>query len=232
MLAGYLSDRLDRWGDELVPPAEAPPEEQEDEGGTNDESLPPEIILEVLRITEAEMILRDLTREAEQARSALGEAAHRERSLELYDQQDGLADRLDNLMNQMRKLPDGSRTFGAEIRMMASSRRAMVDAAEWMLEGETGRDTLAAETEAIELLLQSRRAGGSGGGGKSSASPGGGNGGTEATDALALSGRAAGANEQGEARGMKRAGRGEPSKIPVEFQESLERYFEGLEAER
>ena len=232
MLAGYLSDRLDRWGDELVPPAEAPPEEQEDEGGTNDESLPPEIILEVLRITEAEMILRDLTREAEQARSALGEAAHRERSLELYDQQDGLADRLDNLMNQMRKLPDGSRTFGTEIRMMASSRRAMVDAAEWMLEGETGRDTLAAETEAIELLLQSRRAGGSGGGGKSSASPGGGNGGTEATDALALSGRAAGANEQGEARGMKRAGRGEPSKIPVEFQESLERYFEGLEAER
>lgn len=232
MLAGYLSDRLDRWGDELVPPAEAPPEEQEDEGGTNDESLPPEIILEVLRITEAEMILRDLTREAEQARSALGPDAHRERSLELYDQQDGLADRLDNLMNQMRKLPDGSRTFGTEIRMMASSRRAMVDAAEWMLEGETGRDTLAAETEAIELLLQSRRAGGSGGGGKSSASPGGGNGGTEATDALALSGRAAGSNERGEARGMKRAARGEPSKIPVEFQESLERYFEGLEAER
>jgi hypothetical protein len=232
MLAGYLSDRLDRWGDELVPPAEAPPEEQEDEGGTNDESLPPEIILEVLRITEAEMILRDLTREAEQARSALGADAHRERSLELYEQQDGLADRLDNLMNQMRKLPDGSRTFGTEIRMMASSRRAMVDAAEWMLDGETGRDTLAAETEAIELLLQSRRAGGSGGGGKSSASPGGGNGGTEATDALALSGRAAGSNERGEARGMKRAGRGEPSKIPVEFQESLERYFEGLEAER
>jgi len=232
MLAGYLSDRLDRWGDELVPPAEAPPEEQEDEGGTNDESLPPEIILEVLRITEAEMILRDLTREAEQARTALGEVAHRERSMELYGQQDGLADRLDDLMNQMRKLPDGSRTFGTEIRMMASSRRAMVDAAEWMLEGETGRDTLAAETEAIELLLQSRRAGGSGGGGKSSASPGGGNGGTEATDALALNGRAAGSNEQGEERGMKRAARGEPSKIPVEFQESLERYFEGLEAGR
>ena len=233
MLAGYLSDRLDRWGDELVPPAEAPPEDQEEEGGTNDESLPPELILEVLRITEAEMVLRDLTREAEQARSALGESRHLERSLELYEEQDGLADRLDALMNQMRKLPDGSRTFGTEIRMMASSRRAMVDAAEWMLEGETGRDTLAAETEAIELLLQSRRAGGSGGGGgKSSASPGGGNGGTKASAALALSGRSAGESDQGEQRGMKRAARGEPSKIPVEFQESLERYFEALEAGR
>ena len=31
---------------------------------------------------------------------------------------------------------------------------------------------------------------------------------------------------------MKRAARGEPSKIPVEFQESLERYFEALEAGR
>ena len=232
MLAGYLSDRLDRWGDELVPPAEAPPEDQEEEGGTNDESLPPELILEVLRITEAEMVLRDVTREVEQARSALGEARHRERSLELYEEQDDLAERLDALMNQMRKLPDGSRTFGTEIRMMASSRRAMVDAAEWMLDGETGRDTLAAETEAIELLLQSRRAGGSGGGGKSSASPGGGNGGTKASAALALSGRATGERDQGEQRGMKRAARGEPSKIPVEFQESLERYFEALEAGR
>ena len=75
----------------------------------------------------------------------------------------------------------------------------MVDAAE--LDGwrrETGRDTLAAETEAIELLLQSRRAGGSGGGGgKSSASPGGGNGGTKASAALALSGRSAGDERAG-----------------------------------
>ena len=233
MLAGYLSDRLDRWGDELVPPAEAPPEDQEEEGGTNDESLPPEIILEVLRITEGEMILRDKTREAEQAKSALEEAGHRERSTELSGQQGDLADRLDDVMNRMRKLPDGSRTFGTEIRMMATARRAMVEAAELMAVAETGRETLAAETEAIELLLQSRRAGGSsGGGGKSSASPGGGNGGTKASAALALSGRSVGDKEQGDERGMKRAARGEPSKIPVEFQESLERYFEALEAGR
>ena len=117
--------------------------------------------------------------------------------------------------------------------MMATARRAMVEAAELMAVAETGRETLAAETEAIELLLQSRRAGGSsGGGGKSSASPGGGNGGTKASAALALGGRSAGDKEQGDERGMKRAARGEPSKIPVEFQESLERYFEALEAGR
>ena len=232
MLAGYLSDRLDRWGDELVPPAEAPPEDQEEEGGTNDESLPPEVILEVFRVTEQEMILRDLTREVEQAMSAMGEAAHRARSGELANQQGDLADRLDDLMNEIRKLPDGSRTFGTEIRMMASSRRAMVEAEDLLAAADSGRETLAAETEAIELLLQARRAGGSGGGGKSSASPGGGNGGTEGAAALALNGRAGGAKEQGEQRGMKRAGRGEPSKIPAEFQESLERYFEALEAGR
>ena len=231
MLGGYLSDRLDRWADELVPPAEDAPEEQEDEGGTNSESLPPAIILEVLRITEAEMILRDVTREAGQAERAVGEEAHRSRTLALAGEQGGLADRLDDLMNRMRKLPDGSRTFGSEIRMMATARRAMVEAQDLLVDADAGRETVAAQTEAIELLLQSRKAGGSGGGGKGS-SPGGGSGGTEASAALALSGRSTGEGEQVEARGMSRAARGEPSRIPVEFVEPLERYFEALESGR
>lgn len=231
MLASYLSDRLDRWADELVPPAEDAPEEQEDEGGTNSESLPPAIILEVLRITEAEMSLRDVTREAGQAEQAVGEEAHRARTLALADEQGDLADRLDDLMNRMRKLPDGSRTFGSEIRMMATARRAMVEAEDLLVDEDAGRETVAAQTEAIELLLQSRKAGGSGGGGKGS-SPGGGSGGTEASAALALTGRSIGEGEQVEARGMKRAARGEPSRIPVEFVEPLERYFEALESGR
>jgi len=115
--------------------------------------------------------------------------------------------------------------------MMATARRAMVEAEDLLVDEDAGRETVAAQTEAIELLLQSRKAGGSGGGGKGS-SPGGGSGGTEASAALALTGRSIGEGEQVEARGMKRAARGEPSRIPVEFVEPLERYFEALESGR
>jgi hypothetical protein len=193
--------------------------------------LPPSIILEVLKITEAEMELRDLTRETEQAKSALTEDEYDARTRPLAYEQDDIAGRVKGVMDDIRKLPDGSRTFGSEMRMLATARRAMVEAFDLLDAADTGRETIAAETEAIELLLQSRRSGGGGGGG-GGASPGGGGGGTDGSSALALAGRSIGEGERIEQRDVKRSTTRTLSKIPIEFQEALDLYFEAIEGTR
>ena len=189
--------------------------------------MPPSIVLEVLKITEAEMELRDLTREVEQARSALEESALDARTRALADEQEDIVFRTETVIEKIEELPDGSSTFDKELKILAAAQGAMEEAYELLDDGLTGPQTIEAETEAIELLLQSRRAGKGGGGGGSS--PGGGGGGTDGASALALAGRSSGAGERVEERDVRRTTARTISRIPIEFQEALDRYFEALE---
>lgn len=191
--------------------------------------MPPSIILEVLKITEAEMELRDATREAEQAREARTAEQVAAAAGPLAEEQEDLVLRTDDVIQDIRELPEGEFEFEREIQTLRGARAAMDEAFVLLDDELTGAPTVAAETEAIELLLRSRRSGGAGGGGGGSTPGSGGKGGTEATSALALAGRAIGAKEEVEERDVDRSTSRTASRIPAEFVEVLGRYFDALE---
>lgn len=190
--------------------------------------MPPSIILEVLKITEAEMELRDLTREAEQARSARTDDEIDVAAEPLEEEQEDLAFRVEDVIDDIKDLDNGEAAFEKEIKMLRAARSCMMEAYELLADSDTAAPTVAAETEAIELLLRSRRAGGGGGGGGGS-TPGSGSGGTDAGAALALAGRSIGENESVQLRDVDRSTSATTSKIPAEFQQALDRYFSALE---
>ncbi len=175
------------------------------------------------------MELRDLTRETEQARAALTTEEFDDRTLPLAEEQDDIVFRTQSVIEQIEELPDGSKDFAQEIELLDAAREAMIEAFEGLDATITGPTTIAAETEAIELLLRSRRAGGGGGGGGGGARRGGGGGGTDAGAALAMSGRAIGEFDVVEERDVDRRQSATVSKVPVELQEALDRYFDAIE---
>src|SRR4051794_39075866 len=104
----------------------------------------------------------------------------------------------------------------------------MDEAAGILARPETGGPAIAAETEAIELLLQSRRINPRGGGGAGS-SPGGGAKGTTQDSALALLGGGVNEKEVREDRGVAQATGDAGPTLPEEFRAGLDEYFNRLE---
>lgn len=242
----FWSDTFDRLADDLVPP----PEEGDGESGEGQSgNVPPEVVLEVLRILEAETHLREETRVAEQSRSVLDPGAFADRAAALADEQHGLGDRVAKLAEMLidaavdgplfgKDIPlfgplpirDGREVFKAEIALFDQVEEVMREAADILARPDTGAEAIGAETEAIELLLASRAAGGGGGGGGGMAlMPGGGGTGTARTPAIANLGRgnrsqrAAGGGEEEQAIGT--SGR----ELPEEFRSGLDDYFNRLE---
>ena len=244
----FWSDTFDRWADELVPPpgsGACPP-------GPPGESLPPEVVLEAMQILEAETNLREETRVAQQVRAGLGADAFRARADRLADTQRKLAQRVEGLVSRLADMPDGPETFAAalermrreivprpaesrrfarEIRLFEVVRGVMVEAGGILARPDTGRQAIAAETEAIELLLQSQFGGGGGGGG-GGRSPGGGGTGSTRDSALARLGEGINARARLEApeeeQAIGRSGR----VLPDEFRDGLDAYFNALERGR
>src|SRR5205085_11675643 len=105
--------------------------------------------------------------------------------------------------------------------------RVMAEATDILARPETGPPATAAETEAIELLLQSKRFKPGGGGGGSN--PGGGGGGTTADSALSLIGRGVNEKEVREAPRAAQATGETGSTLPEEFRTGLDAYFNRLE---
>ena len=197
--------------------------------------MPPSIILEVLKITEAEMDLREATREVEQLRWAMTPAELAERAGPLRGEQESLAVRTDRVGEEIEKLPDAA-SFGDEIGLLAAAESVMREATALLSIPDTGAPTIAAETEAIELLLRSRAAGGGGGGGGGGtpASSGQGSlaGNSAARSALALVGRGVAPAAVVEPRAVEQStGDGAPE-YPPEFREGLDRYFGELDGGR
>jgi len=243
--AEFWSDTFDRLADDLVPP---PGQDEGESGAAERADMPPEVVLEVLRILEAEVSLREETRVAEQSRDALDPGAFSARATVLAEEQHALGDRVARLAAMLigaavdgplfgKDIPlfgplpirDGRDAFKAEIALFDEVEEVMREAGGILARPDTGPEAIASETEAIELLLASRAAGGGGGGGGMALAPGGGGSGTARSPAIANLGRGnrfrrhAGGSEDEQATGV--SGR----ELPEEFRAGLDDYFNRLE---
>ncbi len=223
----FWSDTFDRWADNLVDPACA----GKCPGCKSKGSLPPSIVLEAMQILEAEVNLREDTRVAQQARAALEAKEYARRAGGLQTTQKGLSKRVAALTQRIRELPDGEADFAKEINLLGQVESVMDEAAEILGRPETGSPAIAAETEAIELLLQSKRINPNGGGGGGS-NPGGGGGGTTTDSALALIGSGLNDKEVREDHGVSQATGETGNSLPEEFRAGLDEYFNRLESDR
>jgi hypothetical protein len=220
----YWSDSLDRWAEDIVDPAckgSCP-------GCRSKGSLPPSIVLEVLKILEGEVNLRDETRVAEQAQQGVAPEEHEEEATRLAETQESLAGRVSDVVGRIRELPDAEQEFGKELALLGEVELVMDEAATILSEPHTGDRAIAAETEAIELLLKSKRINPNGGGGGGD-SPGGGGGGTTKDTALTLIGTGLNQNEVRRETGATQAVGETGTSYPEEFRAGLDEYFHQLE---
>ena len=220
----FWSDTLDRWADDLVDPAccgKCP-------GCKSKASLPPSVVLEAMQILEAEVNLREETRVAEQARPAISPAEYGDRANQLSKTQDELSDRVAKLTVRIRELPDGEEEFAKEIALLNRVELVMDEATGLLKSPDTGARAVGAETEAIELLLQSKKINPKSGGGGGS-SPGGGGEGTTNDSALALVGSGVNDKEVREDRGISQSTGESGASLPEEFRAGLDEYFNRLE---
>ena len=148
----FWADTFDRWAEEMLAPA------QKGGGGASEEpSLPPAIVLDVLRQIEDEMTLRDETRGFDRARAAMPVAQQQQRTDGLTIFQMENEERALNTIDDIYALPNGGQDFGDEILKMKNAVTAMNEAMGMLFDRTTGESTLAAEQAAIESLLESRR---------------------------------------------------------------------------
>ncbi len=219
----FWSDSLDRWAEDLVDPAGS----GSCPGCKSSDSLPPSVVLEVLQILEGEVNLREDTRVTEQARTAVEKPEYGERSKGLAKRQETLGDRVAKVTERIRELPEGGKRFAYEINLLNAVHGVMGEAREILGRPDTGSLAVAAETEAIELLLQSKRINPKGGGGGGS-SPGGGGGGTTTDSAIALLGKGANTKEVRQDRGVQHSSGTTGTVLPEEFRAGLDQYLNRL----
>jgi hypothetical protein len=190
--------------------------------------LPPSVVLEVLQILEAEVNLREDTRVAQQAKSAVTKEEHGKQASALSKTQRQIQERVEKVTQRIRELPDGEAQFAPEIKLLSTVAQVMNEATGILARPETGSPAIAAETEAIELLLQSRRFKPGGGGGGGSV-PGGGGGGTTNDSALTLIGSGVNEKEVRQSPGAAQATGETGATLPEEFRAGLDTYFNRLE---
>lgn len=220
----YWADTLDRWAEELVSASKCGSCK-----GCKGDSLPPAIVLEVMRILEEEIDLREETRAAETAKSAVTVEDYESTAAQLCETQQDLRQRAKHVISDIRALPEGDQKFGTEIKIIGMAVAAMEDAVSLLSEPSTDAEVIAAETEVIELLLQAKRCNPKGGGGGGGASPGGGGGGDTETVALALHGAGSDPNAHIEAREIRQSTGDTRSELPPEFRDGLEQFFHAVE---
>ena len=97
----FWSDTLDRWAEDLVDPTGS----GKCPGSKSRSSLPPSIVLEVLKILEGEINLREETRVAEQARPALESKDHAAQAGKLSETQKALDVRVEGGRRQDPRAP-------------------------------------------------------------------------------------------------------------------------------
>lgn len=185
-------------------------------------------MLACLRILEAEINLREETRVAEQAKTTMTDNAHAQEAARLVVTQRDIVANTRDVVNRMSQLPDSEKHFGKEISLLENVAIVMDEARVILASRETGDPAVAAETEAIELLLQSKRINPSGGGG-SGTQPGGGGGGDTSDSAIALLGKSRATTEVRQETGQGLATGISGSQLPAEWREGIDEYFNRLE---
>ena len=155
--AEFWADTLDRWAEQLVDPlpeGDPPPEM----GMVNLPNLPPEIVVEVMRIINREIQLREETRELEQAKDALTPDEYRERSIGLYETQITLTEDTREVEAQISLLPNAQEGFiQRQLAKVGRAAAVMEEIEDILAEPDTGPGAIAAITEAIEILLEAGR---------------------------------------------------------------------------
>jgi uncharacterized protein YukE len=182
-----------------------------------------------MKILAAEIELREQTRETEQARAQWAADELAGRVDVLQSTQQSLVERTDKVIAAIIDLPEGEAQFAREIQQLTQASAAMSDAEGLLAERVTGQAAIAAETEAIEWLLQARRAGQGGGGGGSNPGDGKRSGADLASSALAQLGQATEKNAAVVQRDLQQATGKAGRELPDEFRHGLDRYFEVLE---
>ena len=155
--AEFWADTLDRWAEQLVDPLPEgePPAEM---GLVELPNLPPEIVVEVMRIINREIQLREETRELEQGKEALTTDEYSERSIALYDTQITLTEDTREVEAQISLLPDAHERFiQNQLAKVANAAEVMEEVEDILAEPDTGPRAIAAITEVIEILLQTGR---------------------------------------------------------------------------
>ncbi len=155
--AEFWADTLDRWAEQLVPPLPEgePPGEM---GLVELPNLPPEIVVEVMRIINREIQLREETRELEQAKAALTADEYSERSIALYDTQITLTEDTREVEAQISLLPNATERFiQGQLAKVARAAEVMEEVEDILAEPDTGPRAIAAITEVIEILLETGR---------------------------------------------------------------------------
>ena len=155
--AEFWADTLDRWAEQLVDPL--PPSSPAGELQLIIlPSLPPAIILEVLRIINREIQLREETREVEQAKKVLTAEKYIERSKSLNETQKKLASDSREVAAKIRALPNAEeRLIQAQLQKVTKATVVMEEVQEILSQPDTGPKAIAAITEVIEILLETDR---------------------------------------------------------------------------
>jgi hypothetical protein len=114
--AEFWGDTLDRWAEELVSASKCGQCK-----GCKGDSLPPSIVLEVMRILEGEMDLREETRSLEQVREETEAVAYQDKAEAQSETQRKLFNRLENVVTDIRSLPLGEQKFEKEIQLLSAA---------------------------------------------------------------------------------------------------------------
>jgi hypothetical protein len=133
------------------------------------------------------------------------------------------------VVQRIEQLPESQVHFEKEMQLLAQVTEVMQQAEDLLYTHETGAITIAAETEAIELLLQSKKINPKARGGGGGSSPGGGGQGTTDDLALALSGAGTNEKEDREYRDTQSSSGEAGKSLPEEFRSGLDQYFNSLE---
>jgi hypothetical protein len=155
--AEFWADTLDRLAEQLVDPlgdaSPAPPT-----GLIELPNLTPEIILEVIRIINQEIELREETRELHQSMGGIDDEAYKESGLELSQTQSELAEKSLELIEQIKKLPMQEHALmKKQIEKLTNAEVVMTEVAELLATPAAGPPTIAAISEVIEILLETAR---------------------------------------------------------------------------
>ena len=172
----YWADTFDRWAEELAGPGSG----GGGGGGEDKDQLPPAILLEIMRIIGDEIDLRDETRTLNQLWNPDKDMPEdvQDRTTAQAVEQMAIQERTLNVIQDIKALPNGS-GFGEELQKLNKGVQAMDDASSMLSDLRLGENVIAAETEAIEALIEAKRGGGGGGGGGSTPGMGGDGGSTD-----------------------------------------------------
>ena len=225
--AEFWADTLDRYAEQLVDPlgADEPSDEdasEEEDDTSETPSLSPEIVLEVIRIINQEIELRESTRELHQIVDLDESSEYRQSAAQLGQTQYALENKTLNVMDRIFLLGNADHpAIQAQVNKLREAAFVMGEAKELLLLPETGPPTIAAISEVLEILLQAVRQPNNPTVSQSKMS---------SVAALALVGIGddtlqASIDSRAPEQSTGKAGR----KLPEEFQRGLDKYFSVLE---